>query len=162
CHDFVTVLENHGPRGLSGARNTGIAAATREIVAFLDDDAVADPTWLDELCQPYQRAEIAVVGGRVVPRWDDQRASWFPPEFDWVIGCTYAGHPDEGAVRNVIGANMSFRRSVLERVGGFDDAVGRIASHPSGCEETELCIRVGQQLPGAVIWYAPAAVVHHR
>jgi GT2 family glycosyltransferase len=158
----AVVVENTQARGLSGARNTGIAAARAEIVAFLDDDATAESDWLDRLLAPYERPEVVAVGGRVVPRWDAGRPAWFPEEFDWVVGCTYAGHPGEGEIRNVIGANMSFRREVFAELGGFDDRVGRIGKLPSGCEETELCIRVRQRRPGAVIWYSPDAVVHHR
>lgn len=158
----VKVVENALVRGLSGARNTGIAVATREIVAFLDDDAIAADDWLDRLCEPYDDPDVVVVGGRVEPRWDESRPAWFPPEFDWVVGCTYAGHPGEGPIRNVIGANMSFRRAIFEELGGFDDRVGRVAALPAGCEETELCIRVRQRRPGSVVWYAPSSVVHHR
>jgi GT2 family glycosyltransferase len=158
----VTVVENSSLRGLSGARNTGIAAASAEIVAFLDDDAVAAADWLERLCEPYDAPAVVAVGGRVLPRWDQSRPAWFPPEFDWVVGCTYAGHPDEGPIRNVIGANMSFRRAIFDELGGFDDRVGRVAALPAGCEETELCIRVRQRRPDAIVWYAPAAVVHHR
>src|SRR5262249_50781763 len=106
--------------------------------------------------------EVVAVGGRVVPRWDAGRPAWFPEEFDWVVGCTYAGHPAEGPIRNVIGANMSFRREVFAELGGFDDRVGRLGALPSGCEETELCIRVRQRRPEAVIWYVPGALVEHR
>jgi GT2 family glycosyltransferase len=158
----LTVIENGSTQGLSGARNTGVEHASADVVAFLDDDAVAEPTWLEALCRPYEAAEVVAVGGRVDPRWDQARPSWFPAEFDWVVGCTYIGHAPGGPVRNVIGANMSFRRDVILAAGGFDDRVGRVGRVPSGCEETELCIRAQQQDPAAVVWYEPAALVTHR
>jgi hypothetical protein len=65
-------------------------------------------------------------------------------------------------VRNFIGCNMSFRRAVLERVGGFTPGLGRIGARPYGCEETELCIRVGRHEPAGVLLYDPALRVHHR
>lgn len=159
----VHVVENARTPGLSGARNTGIAASRGEIVAFLDDDAVAEPDWLDRLLAPYADPRVVAVGGRVVPRWEVARPRWFPPEFDWVVGCTYVGHRETaGEVRNVIGANMSFRRSTLEAAGEFRSGIGRDATAPTGCEETELCIRARQHDCGSVIWYAPDAVVAHR
>jgi GT2 family glycosyltransferase len=156
------IVENRATSGLSGARNTGVAETDADIVAFLDDDAVAAPDWLEQLCAPYADPDVMAVGGRVEPQWDERRPRWFPREFDWVVGCTYAGHAPEGPIRNVIGANMSFRRSLVEEIGGFDERVGRVGTHPAGCEETELCIRIRQRRPGAVVWYAPAATVAHR
>jgi glucosyl-dolichyl phosphate glucuronosyltransferase len=71
--------------------------------------------------------------------------------------------PEEPApVRNLIGANMSFRREVFGSVGGFTDGIGRVGSRPLGCEETELGIRLRQWRPGARLVYDPAAVVRHR
>lgn len=158
----VRVLENTGPKGLSGARNTGLEAATGDIVAFLDDDAFADRRWLEHLVAPYDDPRVVAVGGRIVPSWESDRPAWFPEEFDWVIGCTYRGMPeDRAAVRNVIGANMSFRRDVLARVGGFSPELGRTADAPLGDEETEACIRARQLTPGSVVLYEPAAVVAH-
>jgi hypothetical protein len=65
-------------------------------------------------------------------------------------------------VRNVIGANMSFRADVLDRVGGFNIALGRQDAVPLGCEETELCIRAVIGAPGSRVVYEPAALVHHH
>jgi GT2 family glycosyltransferase len=65
-------------------------------------------------------------------------------------------------VRNVIGANMSFRRDVFERVGGFNASLGRQGVRPLGCEETEMCLRASIGTPGTRVVYEPAAVVRHH
>ncbi|WP_446220631.1 glycosyltransferase family 2 protein [Micromonospora sp. IBHARD004] len=159
----LTVVPNAGPRGLSAARNTGVARARGEIVAFLDDDAEAEPDWLARLLPHYRDERVLAVGGRAVPAWQEDRPRWLPPEFDWVVGCSFIGQPTEASpVRNVIGCNMSFRRAVLARTDGFDPALGRIGRTPVGCEETELCIRIRQQHPEGVVLYEPAALVRHR
>src|SRR5205823_6496409 len=86
----------------------------------------------------------------------------FPAEFQWIVGCTYEGVPTRTAdVRNLIGANMSFRRDALERVGGFRPGLGRVGRRPVGCEETELCIRTRQTIPGSRLVFEPAARVRH-
>jgi GT2 family glycosyltransferase len=158
-----TVANRHG-RGLSGARNTGVAAATGSIVAFLDDDAIAAEDWLDHLLQAYRGPDVQGVGGAVIPRWaGGRRPRWFPAEFDWVVGCSYTGLPTETAsVRNLIGANMSYRREALLTVGCFREGIGRVGSRPLGCEETELSIRVLKAFPSARVLYDPAARVEHH
>jgi hypothetical protein len=75
----------------------------------------------------------------------------------------YRGQPvDRSPVRNLIGANMSFRREAIERVGGFAGGLGRVGADRLGCEETDLCIRLGQEFPRGIIVYDPATRVGHR
>jgi O-antigen/teichoic acid export membrane protein/GT2 family glycosyltransferase len=158
----VQVVANRHRQGLSGARNTGLEVATCEVVAFLDDDAVAAADWVGTLLDGYADPQVAGVGGCVRPNWRDKRPAWFPTEFDWVVGCSYRGLPtSRRPVRNFIGANMSFRRELLLEIGGFHTALGRIGTRPLGCEETELCIRMQRSHPNCVLLYEPAALVWH-
>ena len=159
---FAVVVENLQVPGLSGCRNSGVAAARGELIAFLDDDAVAEPDWLEHLSSGYERDSVLGVGGSVEPMWLDARPRWFPIEFDWVVGCTYRGMPDRrSAVRNPVGANMSFRREVISSIGGFRFEFGRAAALPTRCDETEFCIRAHQRWPESVILYEPRAKIHH-
>jgi len=159
----VTVMESDGPPGLSGARNTGLRNAKHPVTVFLDDDAEARPGWLASLVEPYRSFEVVATGGSIHPRWPDRRPRWLPATFDWVVGCTYLGLPEAGGlVRNPIGANMSLRTAEALAVGAFDTRVGRVGSHPRGCEETELAIRITVSQPGSVVYYAPGAAVDHH
>ena len=159
----VNVLANAEVTGLSGARNTGVHVATSDVVAFLDDDAQAEADWLQELLQEYL-PHVAGAGGVALAVWPgDRRPGWFPPEFDWVVGCSYRGLPDTVAPqRNLIGAAMSFRRSLFDEVGHFDTAMGRLGTLPLGCEETEFALRVRQSFPGTELVHVPLARVHHH
>jgi glycosyltransferase involved in cell wall biosynthesis len=159
----VVLVENVEQRGLSGARNSGVQVARGDVIAFMDDDAWADPAWWTHLAAAYADPAVIAAGGAIVPAWERGRPAWFPREFDWVVGCTYLGMPEARAtVRNVIGCNMSFRREAFAEVGGFSHGIGRIGTRPLGGEETEFCIRAQRRWPNGLIVYEPAAFVNHR
>jgi GT2 family glycosyltransferase len=160
--DGVVVMANASAKGLSGARNTGVEASVGDVIAFLDDDAFADPDWLAALCAPLEDDTVAGVGGWIVPDWQGPCADWFPETYYWILGCSYQGLPPTGAtLRNPIGANMAIRRRVFATVGGFTSGIGRIGKVPLGCEETELCIRYTAQAPNERFVLARDAIVHH-
>jgi GT2 family glycosyltransferase len=160
----VVVIENSGSRGLSGARNSGTAAARGQVIAFLDDDAIAESDWMERLLNSYEDDRVVGSGGAITPIWLSGRPRWFPEEFLWVVGCTYRGLPTmpSDKVRNLIGCNMSFRRDAVRNVGGFAEGVGQVGGGMLRCDDTDFCIRVRQQQPGRVIFFEPRARVRHR
>jgi len=158
----IRIVANEGRRGLSGARNTGVTVSHGEIVVFLDDDAVAHADWMERLVAPYDDPAVMVTGGLCLPDWETGRPWWFPAEFDWVVGCSYRGLPEQmGEVRNPIGAAMSMRRTALAHAGVFREDFGRVGTTPLGCEETEMAIRIRQHDNRALIVHVPSAVVTH-
>ncbi len=159
----VVAVENTEAQGLSGARNSGIAQARGSLVAFLDDDATAEPDWLALLCRCCEDERVLGAGGTVEPEWLSKQPGWFPREFNWVVGCTYLRPPEQPiVVRNPFGGCTCFRRAIFEEVGGFRNEIGRAGTRPMGCEETELCIRAKQQWPEKIFLYEPRAKIHHR
>ncbi|GAA4266273.1 glycosyltransferase family 2 protein [Frondihabitans peucedani] len=160
----LTVIENAEAQGLSGARNTGVIAASSDVIAFLDDDATADADWLTWMLDSFSDPNVAGVGGFAEPVWPDAKGpALYPDELLWIVGCSYAGLPTGSAdVRNVIGCSMAFRRGAILAAGGFSSTVGRVGNIPLGGEETELCIRIRQADPAARIVYEPLSLVHHR
>lgn len=158
-----TVIQNTNQRGLSGARNSGLQRASGDVIAFMDEDAAASPEWLALLAAQYEDEKVIGAGGGIEPNWITGRPGWFPNEYDWVVGCSYLGLPQNTApVRNLIGCNMSFRKEVFDNVGGFVSNLGRIGKTPLGCEETELSIRARQFWPDRQIIYTPEAKVLHN
>ncbi|MCL2848422.1 MAG: glycosyltransferase [Micrococcales bacterium] len=167
----LVVLTNEHARGLSGARNTALERATGDVVVFLDDDArPTDDQWLGRLLAPYDDPQVSGVGGPVHPVWPTgRRPATLPADpdgcgvLDWVVGCSFSGQPvAPGPVRSLMGCNMSLRRAQALAVGGFAEELGRVGHTPSGCEETELCIRITQSVCGARLVFDPAAAVAHE
>lgn len=173
CERLVEFYKSHVPpdvrvitsdnAGLSHARNAGVKDARGEIVAFIDDDATADKKWLESLIRNYKDPKVMGVGGLIKAAWEGKRPSWFPEELDWIVGCSYKGLPNKrSTIRNPIGCNMSFRKTVFEKVGYFRSDIGRLGKKLLASEETEFSIRVLRKIPYSKIIYEPSALVYHR
>lgn len=152
--------------GLSTARNTGAKATNAEIIAYLDDDAVATPGWLSALYQAYQSNEkLAIAGGKVTLLWPDGTTPppWLSDGLAGNLGLYNLG--DKVVYINQPGLtprglNYSIRRQFLEQIGGFDPNLGRIGKSLLSNEElymTELALKNGWQVA-----YLPDALVAHN
>jgi GT2 family glycosyltransferase len=139
-------------RGLSRARNTGLGAATGDIVAYIDDDARPDPHWLSYLAAEFLRTKHVGVGGPNIA-----------PPGDGAIAECVANAPggpvhvllSDREAEHIPGCNMAFRKEALEAIGGFDPRF-RAAG-----DDVDVCWRL--QARGWTLGFSPAAMVwHHR
>lgn len=152
--------------GLSVARNTGANAAESQILAYLDDDAVASPSWLRVLYEAYQHNEkLAIAGGKVTLLWPEGIVPppWLSNELAGNLGAYDLGEKVVYIDRPGLtprGLNYSIRRSFLEQIGGFDVNLGRVGKKLLSNEEllmTEQALKRGWQVA-----YLPEAIVAHN
>jgi glycosyltransferase involved in cell wall biosynthesis len=148
---FPEVKTIHQPnQGLSNARNTGIHAATGQIVAFTDSDCRADEDWLYYLVGDLLKTDAAAIGGHNFP----------PPEDDWIAGAVAAspGGPahvmlDDRHAEHIPGCNMAFWKWALDEIEGFD-SIYRAAG-----DDVDVCWRLLQR--GYKIAFSHAGFVWH-
>lgn len=156
----VTMTEENV--GISEARNRGIEMATGDIVAQIDDDAVAEPNWAEELVKVYEATDALAVGGPIEGVWLAPRPWYLPEEFDWLVGVTFPGFADDGDdVRNTFESNLSFRREVFLDLGGYHPDLGPRADRYRHSEGAELGARLVEKYDSGVI-YSDEAIVRHK
>jgi glycosyltransferase involved in cell wall biosynthesis len=152
--------------GLSVARNTGAKVANADILAYLDDDAVASKGWLQVLYSAYyNNSKLAIAGGKVTLIWPEgmQQPRWLSPGLSGNLGAYDLGDDiiyiqQPGSTPR--GLNYSIRRSFLEEIGGFDPHLGRVGKNLLSNEElqmTEFALQRGWQVA-----YLPEALVAHN
>lgn len=163
CYADVIAVRLRGQRhNMPQARNAGIAVATGDLLAFIDDDAMVQPTWLVSLVETYTDETIGAAGGRVIampePYADQQQGSphlTVQPSGRVVARDTGLVSTEPCDVDHLIGCNMSFRRQALQQVGGFDANY----TCTNLREETDMCVRVKQA--GWRIRFVPSIAVLH-
>jgi GT2 family glycosyltransferase len=150
AHPAVRLIRHERNEGLSVARNTGIAAATGEIVAFTDADCRADPDWLHYLVADLLDGGFAGIGGH----------NFLPPDDSMVAAAVLVspGGPahvmlTDRQAEHIPGCNMAFYKWALAEIGGFDPIF-----HKAG-DDVDLCWRLQQR--GFKIGFSPAGFVWH-
>lgn len=147
---------------LSISRNVGIAAAAGDIVAFIDDDAIPHPQWIAKLVHHYADPKTGAVGGFTVDNTGDQFQcqkticdrfgnAYFVSEYFDERALNKIGSP---YFPSLLGTNSSFRRSLLQEIGGFDDTFAYLL------DETDVCLRIIDA--GYSVIYESSALVFHQ
>jgi len=148
------------------ARNVGLRYATGNIIAYVDDDAIVSKEWSTHILEPYSDEKVCGVGGRVLPYGINELNYDTTTLHKQIVGkvlkngfiITNFDIPTSQSIEvdTFIGTNMSFRRVLLLKIGGFDERfVGNCFR-----EETDTCLRLRRR--GCRLIYAPKALVWHK
>jgi GT2 family glycosyltransferase len=171
CEPIVALWEGRIPSlrycyesepGLSRARNRGLKEASHDLVAYVDDDAAVAPDWARRMSLAFADPAVGCAGGTCRPRFEATKPRWLSERLLQFAGITRIGSTAR-EVRSTtdypFGANICFRRSSLEEVGGFPENLGRVGRKLLSGEETAVVDRLRRQ--GWKIWLQPDAIVDH-
>lgn len=153
----LKILKNEKRGGPSAARNMGIFESKGDIIAIIDDDVFVSPRWLEAIVKNFKYDDVLMVGGKILPDYSED-TSILPEEVLWLVGCTYKGHPTERQiVRNVISANMAFRKELFNLISFERLSNGRHWR----MSDTLIGVKANECRPGCVV-YDPDPVVYHN
>jgi glycosyltransferase involved in cell wall biosynthesis len=166
--DANTVLIRLDRPGVSLARNAGAAAAKTRFIAYIDDDAIPDPTWVAAILSVLNEPgpPPAVIGGRILPKWEAPLPPWWPASLRGVL--SIIEHQGQGEYRTPdlppklepYAANMIVDVEALLTAGGFGGNLGRHGTTLLSDEEVQLAWRL--QDAGHSVRYDSRIVVHHQ
>jgi glycosyltransferase involved in cell wall biosynthesis len=155
-----------GRLGSSHARNRAVAETGADLIFFIDDDAIADPSWAAEMMAEIERRRLDAACGMVLPEWSAPPPAWLGKSL-WVRLAVHdrdliENRPAREAetLANYFSANVGFRRATFERFGTFREDLGVVGDNPISGEDTELFARIVER--GGAMGFAPRAIVHHR
>jgi glycosyltransferase involved in cell wall biosynthesis len=149
-------------QGVSRARNAGADLMKSDWIVFLDDDAEAEPGWLEALAAPLGEPGVLGSSGTSTPIYDVPRPAWLPDEYLWAFGCSYLGLPTTTTrVRNFFGGAAAVDRDLFLELGGFSGEVGHHGTRVGGGEEVILCLEATRRTGGWFV-FEPSAVAHHH
>ena len=150
-------------QGRSPALNAGIAAATGDLIGFIDDDDEIDDAWYETILSAFTNNEVDYIGGPYLPRFESDVPEWLPKEYAAVVGIVDGGDkvvPFDDAYPGILmGGNAVFRREVLQRVGPYSTALGRSGTRLLSCEDEDMYERL--RAAGTRGLYLPQLIVHH-
>ncbi len=142
--------------GLSHTRNRAIKEAHSEYIAYIDDDGIAYPDWIYQIIEfTHKYPHICAFGGPSYRYAEIPIPKWAPPDY----GSRYLGEKEKEVKTGIIGRNMMFKKSLLEKFGGFNPNLGMIGNVMKYGEEDEIFIKmIEQNLP---IMYSPHIKIKH-
>jgi len=149
--------------GLSRARNTALREAQADIIAYIDDDAIAVPGWCEAILETFrEQGNAGAAGGPVEPIWPASSPPWLHRIHRGYYSIVDLGDEARalGKKEWLAGTNIAYRTSVLEEAGGFNEGIGRIGETLMSNEELVVSAKISKM--GYESWYAPGARVLHR
>ena len=150
-------------KGLSSARNAGIVNASGDIRKFIDDDAIADERWIEEIVNSFKKyPDVSGVTGYNEALWIDEKdKEWFPDILNWMIGDSKYMYDEKIVeVDNLHGNNMAYKKEVFEKYGFFSEEFGKKGNLWLVDEDTEFGRRIHKE--GEKLLYIPSIKIKHK